>query len=759
MALSLISLMLCAAPVGDRAQTWLDSLREVGHDTSATIQPRSQTVKGAKGDIREVYRKVAPATVLIRTPNGFGTGVIIDPRGFVLTNHHVIAGGELVDFKRKVTVELGHLTDAGIMEKDGKVHTAWVLKSDPLVDLAVIKIDDPPAELPVLKVAEKDPVPGEPVSALGNGGIGLLWAIKDGEIASIGRMATHLAMLVGAECQVSTDAAAMKACQASRAGLEAEKKQFAEQVPGLVIQSSCPISPGDSGGPLVNRQGELVGLNAFLRTDTYTPVAASFHVHVDEVRKFLREVPAEAKPRLPLPWEGLKAPAQLLDADADGVKESLVASSADRTVVLMDLDQDSKDLPATAEEVLLKHALKADLAVTRIGERSIAFYDRNGDGVFDQAAVSLNGADDAETWSVAPDGTLTRLGKGKLIDASLLKKEHAARLTSVAPVALTELGFTLPVDLASLPDPWQAGGTRPSLKDDDFDGKFDRIEAASMSAWVSWMDPAEAYYPALTAADAANGLKERTLKGRLAYVERGSRVWAFIDSDNDGKLDAVLATDDPITGVATRAFTLDDKGKSAGERPELLGVMLGAPLSGLDDKARDRLMVSERYARLPWRASGRGQAGMPHPILDVGTDVLYEVGPSGYGAISVLGGTSDRASSLLFDLRADPKKPRKVAEIEKHARAGDFNAAFAWVSKGRAQWFFYDLDGKPGFDYVVFVDDGQTLSLSFDAWHWKVDASAAGKKAVRPSLFKDPKVSAALKTVAGTYFVRSLVEQ
>ena len=45
-------------------------------------------------------------------------------------------------------------------------------------DLAVVKMDDPPANLPVVKVADKGPVPGEPVSALGNGAIGLLWAIK-----------------------------------------------------------------------------------------------------------------------------------------------------------------------------------------------------------------------------------------------------------------------------------------------------------------------------------------------------------------------------------------------------------------------------------------------------------------------------------------------------------------------------------------------------------------------------------------------------
>src|SRR3954470_15588789 len=82
-----------------------------------TVRERIAPVPSAKGDIRELYRKVAPATVLVRSRHGFGTGVIIDARGYVLTNHHVIADAQSVDFKRKVTVELGTLSAGGYMEK------------------------------------------------------------------------------------------------------------------------------------------------------------------------------------------------------------------------------------------------------------------------------------------------------------------------------------------------------------------------------------------------------------------------------------------------------------------------------------------------------------------------------------------------------------------------------------------------------------------------------------------------------------------
>jgi S1-C subfamily serine protease len=296
----------CAAAhsSGDlRADAWLSELRTPA-TRSGTLRERSAPIQaGAKGDIREVYRKVAPATVLIRTPTGFGTGVVVDARGFVLTNHHVIAQAESVDFKQRVSVELGALGPQGFMEKRGAPLVAWVLKSDPLIDLAVLKLDGPPADLAAVQVSDSDPVPGEPVSALGHGGIGLLWAIRDGEVASVGRLATHLAQLVGAECQATADPALAAACATSRKSMEAERARVADQVPGLVIQTSCTLSPGDSGGPLVNRAGQLVGVNAFLQPDPTAPVAANFHVHVAEVRAFLKTVPAEPVAHPPDPVE------------------------------------------------------------------------------------------------------------------------------------------------------------------------------------------------------------------------------------------------------------------------------------------------------------------------------------------------------------------------------------------------------------------------------------------------------------------------
>ena len=194
----------------DDPERLLSALREAGTSVGAS---RIVQTGGAKGDLREVYRKAAPATVIVRAGASYGSGVVFDRRGFVLTNHHVIAHAELVDLKAKVQLQRGAISPQGVMVLDERPMTAWVLKSDPLLDLAVLKIADPPADLVSITMSKRDPTPGEPVAALGHGGIGLLWAIKDGEVASIGKLATHLASLVGTDCVVESDAAASAACR------------------------------------------------------------------------------------------------------------------------------------------------------------------------------------------------------------------------------------------------------------------------------------------------------------------------------------------------------------------------------------------------------------------------------------------------------------------------------------------------------------------------------------------------------------------
>jgi serine protease Do len=166
--------------------------------------------------------------------NGMGTGVVIDPRGYVITNHHV------VDDVQSLRVRL----------HDGTSLTARIVARDPAEDLAVIKID-PPKPLPAVLIGTAtDLMLGETVIAIGNA-FGYEHTVSTGIVSALKRDVTL--------------------------NREVSYKSL--------IQTDASINPGNSGGPLFNIHGELVGINVAIRAgaqgigfaipaDTVTRVAA-----------------------------------------------------------------------------------------------------------------------------------------------------------------------------------------------------------------------------------------------------------------------------------------------------------------------------------------------------------------------------------------------------------------------------------------------------------------------------------------------------
>jgi len=149
-----------------------------------------------------------------RRVSGMGTGVIIDPRGYIMTNYHV------VDNVREINVTLG----------DGTHYLARLIARDPETDLAIIKID-PAAPLQVIPIGtSSDLMLGEPVIAVGNA-YGYEHTVTRGIVSALHR-----------------------AVQVSDA-------QFYEDL----IQTDASINPGNSGGPLLNVDGEMIGINVAVR--------------------------------------------------------------------------------------------------------------------------------------------------------------------------------------------------------------------------------------------------------------------------------------------------------------------------------------------------------------------------------------------------------------------------------------------------------------------------------------------------------------
>ena len=178
-------------------------------------------VKGAVVNIHSERTVVAPAEdpfnrqpVQPQRVNGMGTGIVLDPRGYILTNFHV------VDDVHSLRIRL----------HDGTGYSARVLATDKEADLALIKIE-PARPLPVIGFGtSSDLMVGESVIAIGNA-YGYEHSVTDGRVSYKGRDVTL-------------------------------NKDMGYK--GL-IQTSAPINPGNSGGPLLNVMGEVVGVNVAIR--------------------------------------------------------------------------------------------------------------------------------------------------------------------------------------------------------------------------------------------------------------------------------------------------------------------------------------------------------------------------------------------------------------------------------------------------------------------------------------------------------------
>lgn len=187
----------------------------------------------------------------IRRVNGMGTGVVIDPRGYVITNHHVIDG------VRPILVTLA----------SGKTVVARRVSHDRETDLAIIRIDLD-NELPVIRIGtSSDLMVGEPTIAVGNA-YGYEHTVTTGIISSLHRT-VHVS----------------------------DKQMYKDQ-----IQTSAGINPGNSGGPLLNIDGEMIGINVAVRAGAQN---IAFAIPVDSVMEIAAKLMSAQ--RIDGLWHGMVA--------------------------------------------------------------------------------------------------------------------------------------------------------------------------------------------------------------------------------------------------------------------------------------------------------------------------------------------------------------------------------------------------------------------------------------------------------------------
>ncbi len=188
---------------------------------SVNLVKTTSAVERPAGSVAEIAQRVLPSVVSIEAQSGrggsTGSGFIIDSRGYILTNNHVIASSAMSG------------GDIRVRLNDGFSYDAKVIGRDSSYDLAVIKIVAP--NLKALQFGDSDEVAvGDSVIAIGSP-LGLSGTVTLGIISAKDRAVT--------------------------AGGDDAESAFIN-----ALQTDAAINPGNSGGPLVNSTGAVIGINS-----------------------------------------------------------------------------------------------------------------------------------------------------------------------------------------------------------------------------------------------------------------------------------------------------------------------------------------------------------------------------------------------------------------------------------------------------------------------------------------------------------------
>lgn len=204
-----------------------------------------------------VAKAVRPAVVAIsvetNNESDQGSGSIIDSKGHILTNNHVVAGA--ADGNGIITVELF----------DGRLYKAKIVGRDVLTDLAVIKIQNPPKDLTVAPLGNSDDLKvGESVAAIGNP-LGLSSTVTTGIVSALDRPVRVQAVQGGSpEGEDEKDPFGLR--RYFGGGMiqpsQPEKSTAPTEVTTNAIQVDAAVNPGNSGGPLFDSRGRIVGVTS-----------------------------------------------------------------------------------------------------------------------------------------------------------------------------------------------------------------------------------------------------------------------------------------------------------------------------------------------------------------------------------------------------------------------------------------------------------------------------------------------------------------
>jgi S1-C subfamily serine protease len=232
-------LAACGGSSPDKPQTRTEVIRSIGTEGGF--------------DAQAIYKAEAPGVVTVLSlfdggESGEGAGFVLNGKGEIATNAHVIATGEGGALKRarKVFVEFA----------DGNRVEAKIVGHDPNADVALLRVDPDGLKLRALSLGDIGDVKvGQPVAAIGSP-FGQAQSLSIGVVSALDRSVASL-----------TDF----------------------QISGA-IQTDAAINPGNSGGPLVGADGRVIGINQQIETQSGGGEGVGFAVPVDVVKHSLDQL-------------------------------------------------------------------------------------------------------------------------------------------------------------------------------------------------------------------------------------------------------------------------------------------------------------------------------------------------------------------------------------------------------------------------------------------------------------------------------------
>ncbi len=287
----------------------------------------------------------------VQTVNGMGTGIIIDPRGYVVTNLHVVQDVAKIE----VTLD------------DGSVTFAKLLNFDPATDLALIKIDVD-RSLPVIEIGtSRDLMQGETVIAIGNP-YGYQHTVSNGIIGAL-----HRNIPVNGT------------------------QEYLD-----LIQTNADINPGNSGGPLINIHGEMIGINVAVRMGAQ---GIGFAIPVDSALEVIAELVSTCQ------RQKVSAGLNLRDVRQDKESRVEVASATEASDESpTDIRRGDKLVRVGGRKIQTRLDLELALLGRRHGEEVEFIFDRDGNEIAQRIALNATQSSGNSSTKEAVVDAWERLG-------------------------------------------------------------------------------------------------------------------------------------------------------------------------------------------------------------------------------------------------------------------------------------------------------------------------------------------------------------